>query len=111
MEFAPNDLSRIIHFSEKIGDGAGYDIISVERNGNSRLIEVKTTTQGCNTPFYMSKNEYDFFKRNKDNENLYIYRVYNFDENSCQGKIKRIKASSLLTEYKFETEDYKVTKK
>lgn len=71
------DLSqRIEHVSQTKGDGLGYDILSFDSQGNEIFIEVKTTTQGKNSPFYMSSNEVSF--ANKHPENYFLYRVYNF---------------------------------
>ncbi|WP_273752779.1 MrcB family domain-containing protein [Leuconostoc mesenteroides] len=71
------DLSqRIEHVSQTKGDGLGYDILSFDNQGNEIFIEVKTTTQGKNTPFYMSSNEVSF--ANKHPDNYFLYRVYNF---------------------------------
>ena len=43
--------------SEEDGDGAGYDIGSFAPDGQSRLIEVKTTNGWERTPFHISRNE------------------------------------------------------
>lgn len=62
---------------EIVQDGKGYDVYSFDEYGNEKFIEVKTTTGNEYTPFYLSENEVDFMRLNK---NLYsIYRVYNFD--------------------------------
>ncbi|WP_291116422.1 DUF3883 domain-containing protein [Empedobacter sp. UBA7248] len=59
-------------------DGKGYDVYSFDELGNEKFIEVKTTTSNEYSPFYLSENEVDFMRLNK---NQYcIYRVYNFDE-------------------------------
>ncbi|MDQ8698164.1 DUF3883 domain-containing protein [Hyphomicrobium sp. LHD-15] len=39
------------------GDGAGFDILSFEPDGDERLLEVKTTCGAARTPFYISRNE------------------------------------------------------
>lgn len=67
----------VVHISEEQGDGAGYDILSVEDDGvTPRYIEVKTTTGGIDTPFFFSDNELQFSKEH--NKNYYIYRIYDF---------------------------------
>jgi hypothetical protein len=48
---------RIEHLPGTEGDGAGFDIRSFEKNGADRLIEVKTTAYGKQTPFFVSRNE------------------------------------------------------
>lgn len=39
------------------GDGAGYDILSFDPDGNDRLIEVKTTNGWERTPFHITRHE------------------------------------------------------
>lgn len=57
-------------------DSLGYDILSYDIVTKSPIyIEVKTTTGGKFSPFYMSENEISF---SKDNEAQYrLYRLYN----------------------------------
>ncbi|MCP9826919.1 DUF3883 domain-containing protein [Synechococcus sp. L2F] len=49
--------AKIEHTSSDRGDGAGFDILSYDETGAERLIEVKTTKYGKETPFYVSQNE------------------------------------------------------
>ena len=71
------DLARKVRWvSEEDGDGAGYDIYSFDPHGHERLIEVKTTNGAARTPFYLSRNEYDF--ANERPQNWLIYRVHLF---------------------------------
>ncbi len=54
------DLARRVRWvSDEDGDGAGYDIKSYSPEGQSRLIEVKTTNGWERTPFYITRNELD----------------------------------------------------
>lgn len=110
-KFAPQDINRIIHLSQEQGDGAGYDIISLEKDGSSRYIEVKTTDNGLDYPFYMSQNEKLYFDLHKNDKNLFIYRVYNFDINKKKGKIKIIPAADVVNKYSFNSTSYEVSKK
>jgi hypothetical protein len=48
---------RIEHIALTEGDGAGFDIRSFERDGTDKFIEVKTTSYGKQTPFFVSRNE------------------------------------------------------
>ena len=48
---------KIEHTSKTQGDGAGFDVLSYEESGVERLIEVKTTKYGRETPFFVSRNE------------------------------------------------------
>lgn len=68
--------NRIEHVSETQGDGLGFDILSFEKNGQERLIEVKTTRFGESTPFFASRSEIEFsdFKEAE----YQLYRLYNF---------------------------------
>ena len=109
-DFAPQDLGRIIHLSEEQGDGAGFDIISLNHDGSDKYIEVKTTTDGADTPFYMTENERAYFNINKDEDNLFIYRVFNFNMDNNEGEIMIISAKELFARYDFDPISYKVSK-
>lgn len=109
-EFDASSLDKVIHLSEKQGDGFGYDICSVNENGETIFIEVKTTKGTAETPFFMSRNEKLFFEENIDN-NAFIYRVFNFNEESRHGQIKIISAKDLLKNYKFDPISFMVTHK
>lgn len=109
-EFSKEDVDRVQHLSRLQGDGLGYDISSIDENGNVLRIEVKTTSGYDNTVFYMSRNEKSFFEQYKD-DGAVIYRVYNFDKKSRRGKIKIITAMDLLNNYNFDPVTYAVTEK
>ena len=108
--FADEDIGRIIHLSETQGDGAGFDIISLNEDGSDRYIEVKTTEGGVNTPFYMTENERARFEISKDDDDLFVYRVFDFDKAACTGSIRIIPAKELLLGYAFDPVSYKVSK-
>ena len=58
------------------GDGAGYDVLSYNPNGQERLIEVKTTNGSARTPFFITRNECEIaIDRSAD---WLIYRVHLF---------------------------------
>ena len=109
-EFDEESVNRVIHLSAKQGDGFGYDIESVNKEGKTIFIEVKTTTGSVETPFYMSVNEKSFFEENKKN-NAYIYRVYNFNPETSHGLIKIISAKDLFENYNFDPISFIVTPK
>lgn len=48
---------RVSWQSKVIGDGLGYDIRSFDLDGSEIFLEVKTTTSGRATPFFVSSNE------------------------------------------------------
>jgi hypothetical protein len=59
-DLARGDLARKIRWvAQEDGDGAGYDILSFDRSGRERLIEVKTTNGAARTPFFLTRNEYE----------------------------------------------------
>ena len=71
------DLARKVRWvAQEDGDGAGYDIHSFEHDGRERLIEVKTTTGGRMTPFYLTRNEHALAEERLDAFRL--MRVYSF---------------------------------
>ncbi len=109
-KFDPSSVSRVLHLSILQGDGLGYDISSVNDDGSTRRIEVKTTSRGLETPFYMSKNEKLFFETYQD-DGAYVYRVYDFDRVTRRGKIEIISAKDLLENYNFDPVTFAVTKK
>lgn len=109
-EFDPISVTSVLHLSRLQGDGLGYDISSINEDGTIRRIEVKTTSGGLNTPFFMSRNEKLFFETYKDNS-VYLYRVYDFDKLTRRGKIKIINAITLLNDYDFNPITFAVVKK
>ncbi|MFC5771734.1 protein NO VEIN domain-containing protein [Thauera sinica] len=69
-------IDKIDWVSNRLGDGAGYDILSFEPDGIARFIEVKTTNGGSLTPFVVSRNEVDFSEETEDA--FCLYRVFAF---------------------------------
>jgi hypothetical protein len=67
---------RIQHVSREVGDREGFDIRSFEANGSDRLIEVKTTKHGRDTPFFLSRNEVRVSQAHSASYNL--YRLFEF---------------------------------
>jgi hypothetical protein len=68
--------SKIEHTSKVRGDAAGFDILSFEADSRERLIEVKTTGFAATTPFFVSRNQVEVSRRERD---LYhLYRVHRF---------------------------------
>lgn len=71
------DLARRIRWvAAEDGDGAGYDILSFEPNGEERLIEVKTTNGAAKTPFFITRNEQEVSRAHVQTWRL--YRVHLF---------------------------------
>lgn len=73
------------------GDGLGYDILSYDEAGNEMYIEVKTTLGAENTSFFISANELEKSKQEK--EKFYLYRVYEFNKKNVVGKYSIRKGS------------------
>lgn len=67
---------RVEHVSQSKGDGLGYDVLSFESDGKERLIEVKTTTFGQDTPFFVSRGELALSQGAKDQ--FHLYRLFEF---------------------------------
>jgi len=70
-------LNQIKWIAKDEGDGAGFDILSKTVTGEDKFIEVKTTKSGIKTPFFFSKNEFQF--SNENDENYYLYRIFDFE--------------------------------
>jgi hypothetical protein len=71
------DLATQVRWiSKEEGDGAGYDILSFDLRGEKKFIEVKTTTGGRETPFFLSRNERNFANAEKDR--FQIMRLFDF---------------------------------
>jgi Domain of unknown function (DUF3883) len=67
---------RIRWVSDVDGDGAGYDILSFDRDGKNRLIEVKTTNGWERTPFHITRNELAVADERR--EDWRLVRLWNF---------------------------------
>ena len=56
--------NRALHVSQTKGDGLGYNVpgcnMRFDASGKERFIEVKTTSFGKETPFFISRNEVEF---------------------------------------------------
>jgi hypothetical protein len=76
--FAGKDslAAKIEHTSMVKGDYEGYDILSFEESGAERLIEVKTTKYGLQTPFFVSRNEVETSERHS--HEYQVYRLFEF---------------------------------
>lgn len=78
----PGLANSVTHVSKEEGDHAGYDIRSYWADGSVKYIEVKATTNGIDTPFYISANE---LKVAQTSQNEYlVYRLFDLDEENRQ---------------------------
>lgn len=78
-EQKPSLAERVEHVAETQGDGLGFDVRSFDLDGKDRLIEVKTTAYGKETPFFLSRNEVAFSRSRSDD--YHLYRVFRFRHN------------------------------
>jgi hypothetical protein len=67
---------RVKWVSQENGDGAGFDILSFEEDGNERLLEVKTTNGWERTPFHISRNELKVAEVKR--ETWHLIRLWDF---------------------------------
>lgn len=72
----PRLADKVNHVSRSMGDGLGYDVLSFESDGKERFIEVKTTTFGRDTPFFVSRGELALSHMAKDQ--FHLYRLFEF---------------------------------
>ncbi|MCH2449225.1 MAG: DUF3883 domain-containing protein [Gracilimonas sp.] len=108
---ANNDAFKLgspIKKMEKQKDGIGYDYLVLAENNEKFFIEVKSTYGSSSTPFYMSRNERSFLKKNESNYRL--VRVYNLSSKSKSGNIFILTGKELKSsEFKFKATDYEVS--
>ena len=71
-------FGRLEWVSDRLGDGAGYDILSYDTPTQPRYIEVKTTNGSHASSFNISRNELEFSR--EVGEAFYLYRVFQFRE-------------------------------
>lgn len=72
-----SDLARKVRWvAAEDGDGAGYDVLSFDKTGRERLLEVKTTNGSAQTPFFLTRNECDLAAERP--EDWCLYRVHLF---------------------------------
>lgn len=69
-------FNRLDWVSERLGDGAGYDILSYDAPSQPRYIEVKTTNGTHASSFIISRNELDFSQEVGDA--FFLYRLFQF---------------------------------
>lgn len=65
---------NVEHISQTQGDGFGFDILSFQEDEREKFIEVKSTKNAAETPFYFTANELTFSRENA--ADYYLYRVF-----------------------------------
>lgn len=81
IKLGKDNLADKIEWISKVeGDGAGFDILSMNLNGTDKYIEVKTTRLGKETPFFFTSNELQFsIKKAQD---YHLYRLFNAENDA-----------------------------
>lgn len=79
---------NVRHVSMLDGDGLGYDILSFTPSGKEKYIEVKTTRQGVDWPFLVTRNEVDFSAEVPDHFGL--YRIFDFGKVPTSSKRQQL---------------------
>jgi hypothetical protein len=92
------------HVAKSKGDGLGFDILSYDEEGEEMYIEVKTTKGNLSSPFYLTRNELE--RSIQDEENYYLYRIYNFSEETNEANCEVIEGS--LTDFAINPTEYKI---
>jgi hypothetical protein len=72
----PELFQRLDWVSDRLGDGAGYDILSYDASDRARYIEVKTTNGTYTSSFIISRNELEFSREAGDA--FFLYRLFQF---------------------------------
>lgn len=72
----PELFARVDWIADRLGDGAGYDILSFDDSDHPRYIEVKTTNGPLTSTFMVSRNELEFAREAESA--FYLYRVFQF---------------------------------
>jgi len=67
---------QVEHVAKSRGDGLGFDVLSFERDGQERFIEVKTTSFGREIPFFVSRGELSLSRSAKSQ--FHLYRLFEF---------------------------------
>lgn len=70
------ELAAMVRWNASEADGHGYDVSSFDENGSPIQIEVKTTTRGESTAFFVSTNE--VLASIRLGKSYRLYRVFNF---------------------------------
>ncbi|MGP4069739.1 DUF3883 domain-containing protein [Halobacillus sp. B29] len=104
-ELGREDLaSKVEHVSQTKGDGLGYDIESFTEAGEVKHIEVKTTTEGIESEFFIEESEVQYSRENPDK--FYLYRVFSYDKESGNASLFT-KKGNVEDTFKLEPKTYR----
>ncbi len=99
--------SLVKHISIEEGDYYGYDILSYDGEGNEKYIEVKTSTKGYSSDFFLTENE---LNKIKQLNNYFIYRVFDFDIDKGIGSLYIVNCSKDFNDkFIIKPTQYKIT--
>lgn len=85
----PKLAEKVKHVAKDKGDGLGYDILSFDIDGKEIYIEVKTTKGNVNSTFFITRNELERSKTER--QSFYLYRVFNYNEETDNAELLIIK--------------------
>lgn len=91
MEGREDLADKVFATREIAGNAERFDVLSYDKDGNEKYIEVKTTKGGLNNIFHISENEVEFSEQYQDK--YYLYRVYNFNIKTMSADLKIIKGA------------------
>jgi hypothetical protein len=100
-----NNINQSVKWVALKDDTKGFDILSYENEFGKiveKHIEVKSTKRGKYSPFYISKNELEKFKNNR---NFVIYRVFDIDKSKDKARFFEIRELDENT-YEIEPENF-----
>lgn len=91
MEGREDLADKVFATREIAGNSERFDVLSYDKDGNEKYIEVKTTKGGFNNRFHISENEVEFSEQYQDK--YYLYRVYNFNAKTMSADLRIIKGA------------------
>lgn len=74
---------RVEHVAQTKGDGLGYDVLSFDRTGREKWIEVKTTKYAIDVPFFVTRGEVRVSSASP--ELYHLYRLFGFGSSKGTG--------------------------
>ena len=66
-------MGNVVH-TASFAKYAEYDFVITDKNGDKRYIEVKSSTRRNRMNWYISRKEYEFYKKNKPNYDLFFVK-------------------------------------
>ncbi len=98
-----------IHISKNFGDRYGFDLLTIDGRNEPIMVEVKTTTQGKSSAFYITRNEVEMMEQYKTQ--YMIVRIFDFDIEEGIGEIEIIDYKKFTTFFELKNHSFKVVRK